>query len=159
MLFSLRGLAAAALLTIGFAVPAPAVAQSYFQCAPFARAISGIQLFGRAADWWAQAKGLYARGTAPAKGAILSFKSTSGMRAGHVAVVSDVVNNRTIKITHANWSVINGRRGQVERDVEVVDVSAANDWSQVRVWYAPIGKVGNKAYPANGFIYKDGPKA
>lgn len=154
-----RGLAAAALLTIGLAAPSAASAQSYLQCAPFARALSGIQLFGRAADWWAQAKGLYQRGTAPVKGAILSFKAIPGMRSGHVAVVSDVVDARTIKITHANWSVINGRRGQVERDVQVVDVSAHNDWSQVRVWFAPIGKVGNKAYPANGFIYKDAPKA
>ncbi len=152
---NLRGVVAAILLTFGFA--APAAAQSYLQCAPFARLVSGIQLFGRAADWWEQAKGLYARGVAPQKGAVLSFKSTGAMRAGHVAVVSEVVSNRVIKITHANWSVINGRRGQVEQDVEAVDVSAANDWSEVRVWYAPIGKVGNRAYPTNGFIYKAAP--
>jgi len=80
------------------------------------------------------------------------------MRAGHVAVVSRVVSDRVLKITHANWSVINGSRGQVERDVEVVDVSPNNDWSQVKVWYAPIGKVGIRAYPTNGFIYKDSPR-
>ncbi len=156
--FGLRGLAAAAMIVVGFAAPTPASAQAYLQCAPFARAISGINLFGRAADWWAQAKGLYERGTAPVKGAVLSFKATGSMRAGHVAVVSEVVSDRVIKVTHANWSIINGRRGQVERDVEVIDVSPANDWSKVRVWYAPIGKVGTTAYPANGFIYKDTPQ-
>ena len=33
------------------------------------------------------------------------------------------------------------------------------DWSKVKVWFAPIGKVGNTAYPVNGFIYKDGKPA
>ena len=57
-------------------------------------------------------------------------------------MVSEVVDARTIKVTHANWSPINGSRGQVEEDVEVVDVSEANDWSEVRVWYAPLADIG-----------------
>lgn len=158
MLRAFRGFIAATVMIIAYAVPAAAQSSAYLQCAPFAREISGIQLFGRAADWWGQAEGRYARGNAPVKGAVLSFQSTGSMRAGHVAVVSDIVSSRVIKITHANWSVINGTRGQIERDVEVIDVSPNNDWTSVRVWYAPIGKVGTSAYPTNGFIYKEAPK-
>lgn len=132
----------------------PAQAQSqYWQCAPFARMFSGIQLFGRAADWWTQAAGKYKRGNTPMVGSILSFRAFRSMPAGHVATVSEVVNNRTVKLTHANWSLINGRRGQVERDVTAVDVSEAGDWSKVRVWWAPTKSIGMTAYPTNGFIY------
>ena len=115
--------------------------------------ISGIQLFGKAASWWAQATGKYAQGNAPKPGSVLVFKAIDRMRAGHVATVSEVINDRTIKVTHANWSVINGKRGQVEKDVLVVDASEKGDWSKVRVWYATIGDVGIKAYPTYGFIY------
>jgi surface antigen len=153
MLLNFRGAIAATALLIASTTPAAAQ-----QCAPFARAFSGIQLFGNASTWWNQADGRYARGNTPKEGAVLSFQATSHMRAGHVAVVSQVVSDRVLKITHANWSVINGSRGQVERDVEVVDVSPNNDWSQVKVWYAPIGKIGIRAYPTNGFIYKDSPR-
>jgi surface antigen len=136
---------------------APAQAGTgYLQCAPFARMFSGINLFGAAASWWDKATGLYKRGSAPAVGSVLVFKAISSMRSGHVAVVSQVVSDRMLRITHANWSIINGRRGQVERDVTVVDASPANDWSQVKVWYAPIKAIGTRAYPTFGFIYKDG---
>ncbi len=131
-----------------FASPASAL-----QCAPYAREISGIQLFGNAAGWWGQADGKYDRGHAPKVGSVLVFKASGAMRVGHVATVSRIVGDREIRVTHANWSVINGHRGQVERDVTVVDASAAGDWSQVKVWFAPIGKVGTHAYPVYGFVY------
>jgi len=127
----------------------------YWQCAPFARLASGIQIFGNAETWWDQADGRYERGTAPVAGAVLAFKATGRMRYGHVATVTEVVDARTIRITHANWSPINGSRGQVEADVEVVDVSAANDWSEVRVWYAPLADLGTGTHPTHGFIYPD----
>jgi hypothetical protein len=38
-------------------------------------------------------------------------------------------------------------------DVRAVDVSDANDWSEVRVWYAPIGIWGTTHWPVDGFIY------
>ena len=134
-------------------VPTAASAQT-LQCAPFARMFSGIKLFGAAASWWNEAVGRYLRGNTPEIGSVMVFKAISGMRSGHVATVTQIVSERVIKITHANWSVINGRRGQVERDVTVVDASPQGDWSQVKVWFAPIGAVGNRAYPVNGFIYK-----
>lgn len=134
----------------------PAMAGTW-QCAPFARMVSGLQLFGKAASWWTQATGKYAQGQQPKPGSVLVFKAIDRMRAGHVATVSQIINDRTIKVTHANWSVINGKRGQVEKDVLVVDASEKGDWSKVRVWYATIGDVGSKAYPTYGFIYA--PKA
>jgi hypothetical protein len=39
--------------------------------------------------------------------------------------------------------------------VLAVDVSPGNDWSQVQVWYAPLGKLGTTAWPVDGFIYAD----
>ncbi|MEI9965340.1 MAG: hypothetical protein WDM92_12300 [Caulobacteraceae bacterium] len=46
------------------------------------------------------------------------------MKLGHVAVVSQVLTDRIIQVTHANWSVIDGERGKIEQNVTVVDVSA-----------------------------------
>lgn len=152
---TMRAMIGSMLLACMAIAPSAAQAQS-IQCAPFARMFSGIQLFGAAASWWNQAVGKYLRGSTPQIGSVMVFKAIGSMRSGHVATVTKVVSDRVIKITHANWSVINGRRGQVERDVTVVDASPSNDWSQVKVWFAPIGKVGNTAYPVNGFIYKDG---
>lgn len=143
---------------LGAAVSAPAQAESW-QCAPFARLFSGIQLFGAAGSWWAKAVGKYAEGAAPKLGSVLVFKAIDAMRSGHVATVTQVVSDRIIKVTHANWSVVQGRKGQIEHDVTVVDASANNDWSRVKVWYAPLHDVGTKAYPTYGFIYGEGAAA
>jgi surface antigen len=127
----------------------------YLQCVPVARQVSGVQIYGDAWTWWGQAEGRYARGHTPRPGAVMAFRPHGNMTLGHVAAVSQVVDNRTVLLTHANWSPIDGRRGQVERNVKAVDVSPANDWSQVRVWYAPIGDLGGTAWPVEGFIYPD----
>ncbi|MGA0606193.1 CHAP domain-containing protein [Phenylobacterium sp. VNQ135] len=145
-------LAAAAF--VAFA-PAGAIADTYWQCVPFARLISGIQIFGDARTWWQQASGKYETGFQPRAGAVLCFKPTSRMRLGHVAVVSQVLTERVVQITHANWSPIEGSRGKVEKDVTVVDVSADGDWSQVKVWYDPTKDLGGSTYPTHGFIYPD----
>jgi len=129
----------------------PAQAQ-FWQCAPFARSVSGIDLHGNASSWWGQAAGRYARGHVPRVGSVLSFEATRRMRVGHVAMVSRVIGEREVLLTHANWS----RRGGIERDVRAVDVSVAGDWSEVRVWYGPQGSLGTSNYPTNGFIYADG---
>tara|TARA_R110000772_G_scaffold256395_2_gene372941 strand:+ start:703 stop:1401 length:699 start_codon:yes stop_codon:yes gene_type:complete len=125
----------------------------YLQCVPYARQLSGIQIYGDAHTWWRQARFAYERGNIPQVGAVLSLKSHGKMELGHVAVVSQILDERHILLSHANWSMINGRRGQIERNVAAVDVSKKGDWSRVKIWYAPIGALGKTAYPANGFIY------
>jgi surface antigen len=82
------------------------------------------------------------------------FKRSGVMHDGHVAVVSRILTDRIIQVTHANWSIIDGGRGKVEKDVTVVDVSPKGDWSQVKVWYDPIRDLGNSVYPTYGFIYQ-----
>ena len=86
---------------------------------------------------------------------MLVFKPTGKMTRGHVAVVSQVLTDRVAQITHANWSRIGGTRGQVEKDVTVIDVSPAGDWSQVKVWYDPNRDLGGSVYATYGFIYQD----
>jgi surface antigen len=131
-----------------------ASARDSWQCVPFARMISGIQIFGDAWTWWGQAiSGKYPTGFAPADGAVLVFKPQGAMRLGHVAVVSKVVTERVIQVTHANWSLMDGHRGQVEENVTVVDVSDTGDWSKVKVWNDPSRDLGATTYPTYGFIY------
>ncbi|MFN4041306.1 MAG: CHAP domain-containing protein [Brevundimonas sp.] len=148
--------AAAVAATLGFfalgATPQPAQASDpYWQCVTFARMFSGIQIFGDAWTWWRQAVNNFRTGSAPETGSVLVFRPEGRMNRGHVAVVSDVVTDRVIRVTHANWG---GSRGKVEENVTVVDVSSSNDWSQVKVWYNPINGLGTTAYPTYGFIYK-----
>ena len=121
------------------------------QCVPFARQISGVSLTGDALRWWAAADDRYERGSAPKVGAVLVFKPTTQMRLGHVAVVRRIVSRREIRIDHANWAATN--QGRISLDAPVIDVSAANDWSQVRVWYEPAGSFGGRVNPVHGFIY------
>jgi surface antigen len=135
--------------------PGGAFAEDYWQCVPFARLVSGIQIFGDAWTWWRQAAGKYQTGFVPKAGAVLCFKPTGKMRLGHVAVVSQVLTDRVIQITHANWSLIDGDRGHVEQNVTVVDVSPEGDWSQVKVWNDPSRNLGATVYPTYGFIYQD----
>jgi surface antigen len=145
------------LLPVALFVALPATAQQpYWQCATFARQFSGIEIRGDAWTWWGLAEGRYAKGQRPRVGAVMSFTPSGRMRLGHVATVTQVLGNREIAVTHANWSPIDGTRGQIERDVLVRDVSDDNDWSRVRVWYAPIGDLGTTAWPVDGFIYADG---
>jgi surface antigen len=132
-----------------------AQAGDYWQCVPFARMISGIQIFGDAWTWWQQAAGKYAQGFTPKSGAVLVFRPHGPMTKGHVAVVSQVLTDRVIQVTQANWSIIEGSRGKVERDVTVVDVSPQGDWSQVKVWFDPVHDLGKTIYPTYGFIYQN----
>lgn len=129
----------------------------YIQCVPYARKVSGIQLYGDAHTWWDQAAGRYARGTRPKVGAVMTFRPHGAMQLGHVAAVSRIIDSRTVLLRHANWSPIEGRRGQLEDNVRAVDVSPENDWSEVRVWYAPLGGLGTTHWPVEGFIYNGKP--
>ena len=114
-------------------------------CVPFAREASGIQLKGNAGTWWGKAAGLYNRSKLPQVGAVMNFASSRKMPMGHVAVVSNVIDARRIQIDHANWV-----RNKVTQDQMVIDVSDANDWSQVRVVNAD-GTMG-RVNPVLGFI-------
>jgi hypothetical protein len=69
------------------------------------------------------------------------------MPLGHVAVVSDTVDSRTIIIDQSHWN-----SSGITRDVEVKDVSENNDWSMVRVQLKHGGEFGS-IYPTHGFIY------
>ncbi len=126
------------------------------QCVPFAREASGIQLYGNAWTWWDQADGKYTRGHTPRPGAVIVFEKTARLPLGHVAVVSRVVEQRVVMLTHANWSRQNGERGHAEQDVTLYDVSRDNDWSDVKVWYRDSNGLGGGIYPVYGFIYGSG---
>ncbi len=110
-------------------------------------------LGGNAANWWQEAGGLYARGSAPEVGAILSFRGSGRIRLGHVAVVSKVVNSREIDVDHSHWA----SRG-VARGVSVIDVSPGNDWTAVRVALRGSASYGS-VYATHGFIYDRAPVA
>jgi hypothetical protein len=120
-------------------------------CVPYARMVSGIGVGGNAWQWWDNAAGAYARGNRPEAGSVLAFRSNRIMPLGHVAVVSRVVTAREIAIDHANWPR-GGGYGTVSRNVAVIDVSDANDWSAVRVELGYGGDFGS-VYPVYGFIY------
>ena len=149
--------AVVALFVSALAPAAPAAAQEltggYYQCVRFAREFSGIQIFGDAWTWWNSALTSGRRtGDAPEVGAVIVFEPSGRMTRGHVAVVSQILTERVMRISHANWG---GSRGRIERDVTVVDVSADNDWSQVRVWHNPSNDLGASVYPTYGFIYQE----
>lgn len=151
-------------LALALAAPLPAAAGSLLdyvgQCVPFARAASGIQIYGDAWTWWSQADGRFARGSRPKVGAVIAIARSPRLPLGHVAVVSRIVDKRVLMITHANWSRFDGKRGRVEQDVTLFDVSSRNDWSEVRVWFRDSAGLGGTTYPVNGFIYAPGaPKA
>jgi len=143
----------AACIALAFTGPV-AHAEDYWQCAAFARVFSGIQIFGDAWTWWEKATGHYLKGDTPQAGAVLVFKPQGQMRLGHVAVVSQVLTDRIIQVTHANWSPIDGGRGKIEQNVTVVDVSPSGDWTQVKVWYDPLRDLGTTTYSTYGFVYK-----
>ena len=68
---------------------------------------------------------------------------------GHLAVVTRVVSDREIVVSHANWL----NRGRIHLNTPVRDESANNDWSKVRVWYTPGRVWGRSIYHTYGFIY------
>jgi len=125
----------------------PAGEPSALECAPYARQVSGIQLYGEAYSWWDQAAGRYGRGRMPVPGGVLVFRRSARLGSGHVSVVNRVMSDREIVVTQANWV-----HGRVTRNEPVIDVSPGNDWSAVRVWWAPTAALGNTVYPTYGFV-------
>lgn len=123
-------------------------------CVPFARALTGLALAGDGADWWAAADGRYARVSQPQVGGVLVFRRTARLRSGHVSVVSRLLDARRIHVIQANWVP-----GELDTDQLVVDVSARNDWTQVRVWHPPSNQIGAHVYPTYGFILSPAPRS
>jgi surface antigen len=114
--------------------------------------VSGIQLYGDAASWWESAAGRYERSSEPSAGAVLVFRRTGRLPSGHVSVVSRLRSAREIIVTQANWV-----HGRIARSEPVVDVSAGNDWTSVRVWWEPSRALGTTVYPTFGFIAPTAP--
>jgi len=120
---------------------------THLQCVPYARDHSSVNIFGNANTWWAKANGVYARGGSPLLGSVMVLGGYSRNR-GHVAVVRSITSAREIRIDHANWL----DDGAVYVNDPVVDVSADNDWTQVKVWNIRSGSWGTKTYRVLGFI-------
>ncbi|WP_336967872.1 CHAP domain-containing protein [Sphingobium aromaticiconvertens] len=145
---------AALVLLLGLGgLPLPALAAAALKCVPYARAVSGVAIYGDALTWWDQAQNRYKRGHKPIKGAVLAFRPNGPMALGHVAVVSKIVDDRQVLVRHANWSA----PGAIEEDVLAIDVSDEGDWSEVRVWHSPTRQMGARINPTFGFIYPDTP--
>jgi len=119
------------------------------QCVPFARRASGIEIYGDANTWWVQAAGRYPRSSSPAPGSVLAIRGYNNPGRGHVAVVTEVISDREIRVDHANWL----NDGEISVGVPVMDVSPNNDWSEIRVWHIPGGHWGGRIYQGQGFIH------
>lgn len=122
-------------------------------CVKYVQAVGSVALRGDGWQWWDNAAGIYDRGQAPKPGAVLVLKRTSHLRSGHVAIVSKVLDKRTILVDHANWGWSRDTKGKVHLGMKVVDVSPKNDWSQTRFWFEPGDTLGSRTYPAYGFVY------
>ena len=122
-------------------------------CVPYARAVTGMAISGNGGTWWNNAAGAYDRGSRPEPGSVMAFRSSGGMRMGHVAVVSRVLGPRQVLIDHANWGGPGIRRGSIMHNVSVVDVSDDNDWTAVRVQVGYDDGSFGRVYPTYGFIY------
>jgi len=72
------------------------------ECVPYARQVTGMEISGDAWRWWDNSKGRYERGTAPEAGGVLVFRRVNGSP-GHVAVINQVVSDRIVIASHANW--------------------------------------------------------
>jgi len=120
-------------------------------CVEYARMRSGLAVFGDAKHWWARAKNLYARLPHPVEEAVMVFSGSKRLKRGHVAVVTEIVGPRQIIVDQANWQ----NRGEIDHATPVLDVSAKNDWSKVRVWDIPSGTFGRRVYAVSGFIAKE----
>lgn len=139
-----------AILTSTLIIATPA---SAINCVQYVRQTTGMELSGDAWRWWHSAAGRYERGQQPEAAAVMVFSRTKKMNHGHVAVVREVVDSRTIRIDHANWAPRRGGKGKVHKSILVQDVSDANDWTLVRVWYPPVNDFG-RPYAVSGFIYQ-----
>jgi hypothetical protein len=120
-------------------------------CVEYARARSGLAVFGDAKFWWSRAKNLYARAATPVENAVMVFSGSKRLKDGHVAVVTNIISKREIQVDQANWQ----NHGEIDHATPVLDVSARNDWSKVRVWDMRSNGFGAHVYAISGFIAKE----
>jgi surface antigen len=132
----------------GYGAPRVVSGDKPLQCVPFVREQTGVNIYGDAHTWWTKAAGRYVRDNEPEEGAVLVLKGYRRNDRGHVAVVKHIVGDREIIIDHANWL----NDGRIYLDQPVKDVSEDNDWSAVKVWYAPGEQYGARTYEVQGFI-------
>jgi surface antigen len=118
-------------------------------CALYARAETGVALFGAAGGWWDEAAGLYQRGHVPEVGSILVFRRTGIIPSGHVAIVSKVIGPGQILVDQSNWY-----HGSVTHDTPVIDTSPDHDWTSVAVMNVGSGEFGRDS-PTYGFVYPE----
>jgi hypothetical protein len=135
------------------ALPTPSVETPLHKiaCVEYARLRSGFAVFGDAKYWWSRAKDLYARLDEPVENAVMVFTPDKKLRLGHVAVVTNIISTREIRVDQANWQ----NHGEIDHSTPIRDVSAGNDWSQVRVWDLKSGTFGSHVYKISGFLAKD----
>jgi len=140
-------------ITIGTILPVPTVETPLKKlfCVEYARARSGLAVFGDAKFWWSRAKGLYSRFAAPKENTVMVFSGSSRLSHGHLAVVTHIISKREIRVDQANWE----NRGEIDHATPVLDVSAKNNWSKVRVWNRQSNDFGKHVYTISGFIAKD----
>jgi hypothetical protein len=120
-------------------------------CVEYARARSGLAVFGDAKFWWSHAKNLYARLSTPVEEAVMVFTADRKLRSGHVAVVTNIISDREIRVDQANWQ----NHGEIDRSTPIRDVSANNDWTKVRVWDMRSQTFGSHIYSISGFLAKE----
>jgi hypothetical protein len=116
-------------------------------CALYARAVTGVDLYGAAGGWWYEAAGRYQRGQTPAVGSIMVFRPTGAIPSGHVAVVSKIVGPTMVLVDQSNWY-----HGRVTLQTPVVDTSPGHDWTTVAVMNLGSGQFG-RDNPTFGFVY------
>lgn len=122
-------------------------------CVFWVRQLTDMSLRGDAWQWWDAAAGRYERGANPTVGSVLVFKRARSLSRGHVSTVSRVIDRRTVEVDHS-WLTDN----RLYRNMRVVDVSARNDWTEVRVWHPRINDLGTTVYPTYGFVQPDRPR-
>ena len=124
----------------------------HLYCVEYARLRSGLEIFGDAKYWWQHAENIYSRFTQPASEAVMVFSGSARLARGHVAVVTRIVSPREIRVDQANWQ----NHGEIDHNTPVLNVSAQNDWSRVRVWDMRSNQFGIRVYPIKGFIGRGG---
>jgi hypothetical protein len=120
---------------------------THLQSEDYVRAASLVRLPGPAHGWWEEATAAE-RLARPAAGAVMLLTGYCDGSCGHAAIVTRIVGIREIRIDHADWL----HDGAIYRNNPVTDVSAANDWSQVRVFNIRRNAWGEKIYAVRGFL-------